>query len=39
MCIELNNIGLMLIFPLPSDPEAIILKPWKEIWNGTQASA
>ncbi len=28
-----------LICPLPSGPGTIILEPWKEIWNGTQASA
>ena len=30
---------LELICPLPSGPGTIILEPWKEIWNGTQASA
>ena len=29
----------MVICPLPSGPGTIILEPWKEIWNGTQASA
>ena len=28
-----------VICPLPSGPGTIILEPWKEIWNGTQASA
>ena len=28
-----------LICPLPSGPGTIILEPWREIWNGTQASA
>ena len=28
-----------VICPLPSGPGTIILEPWREIWNGTQASA
>jgi len=34
----LSKIG-NVICPLPSGPGTIILEPWKEIWNGTQASA
>ena len=34
---ELWHLGL--ICPLPSGPGTIILEPWREIWNGTQASA
>ena len=32
------EIGIV-ICPLPSGPGTIILEPWREIWNGTQASA
>ncbi len=31
--------GAHVICPLPSGPGTIILEPWREIWNGTQASA